>query len=142
MDDTLTRIFEDLVARVSGPVHFRVILQPLMASIFAFLDARSDAHDGRSPYFARLVTDPEHRRALLRSGWKSVGKIFVLAIILDVVYQLWVLHWFYPGESLIVALVLAIVPYLLLRGTVNRLSRQRRQEKYEALEKPVTTRWG
>jgi hypothetical protein len=70
-----------------------------------------------------------------------VGKVFVLATILDVVYQFWVLRRFYPGESLIVALVLAIVPYLLLRGPVNRLSRQKNQEKYEALEKPVTTRW-
>jgi len=122
MDDTLTRIFEDLVARVSGPVHFRVILQPLMASIFAFLDARSDAHDGRSPYFARLVTDPEHRRPLLRSRWKSVRKLHVLAPVLDAVHYFRVLRWFYPFEALLVAFILAIIPYVALRGILNRLT--------------------
>src|SRR5436190_21924390 len=140
--DIFSRISENLIDRVSGPMHFRIILQPLMASLFAFRDGRKDALERNPAYFWALFTDAEHRRDLLRSGWKSVGKVFVLAIILDVVYQLWVLHWFYPGESLIVALVLAIVPYLLLRGTVNRLSRRRKQEKYETLEKPVTTRWG
>ncbi|MFQ4144011.1 hypothetical protein [Chlorogloeopsis sp. ULAP02] len=32
---------------------------------------------------------------------------------------------FYPVEALIVAIVLAIVPYLLLWGSINRLLRQR-----------------
>jgi len=59
---------------------------------------------------------------MLKDGWKSVGKVFVLAVFLDVVYQLKVLHIVYPGEVLIVALTLAIVPYLILRGLVNRLA--------------------
>ena len=49
--------------------------------------------------------------------------MFVLAVVLDVVYQLYVLHFVYPGEALIVAFVLAIVPYLILRGLVTRLAR-------------------
>jgi hypothetical protein len=50
-----------------------------------------------------------------------VGKIFIIAIVLDGIYQYMVLGWFYPGEALVVAFVLALVPYLLLRGPVNRL---------------------
>jgi len=128
MNDILTRIFDDLVGRVSGPMHFRVFLQPLMASIFAFIDARSDTRDGRSPYFATLVTDPEQRRALLRSGWKSVGKVFIIAIALDAVYQFWVLRWFYPFEALLVAFILAIIPYVALRGLLNRLTLRKRRD--------------
>jgi hypothetical protein len=59
---------------------------------------------------------------LLRSGWKSVAKVFTMAVVLDVVYQLIVARWVYPLESVIVAFVLACVPYLLLRGPVNRIA--------------------
>jgi hypothetical protein len=36
-----------------------------------------------------------------------------------------VLRFVYPGEALIVAFVLSIVPYLLLRGLATRLARER-----------------
>jgi hypothetical protein len=121
MEDILARIFENLVDRVSGPMHFRVIMQPLMALIFAVKDGMKDAREGRVPYFWSMFTDPGHRRDLLRSGWKSVGKIFIIALILDAVYQYIELRWFYPVEALLVAFILAIIPYVLLRGPVNRL---------------------
>jgi hypothetical protein len=121
MEDILARIFENLVDRVSGPMHFRVIMQPLMALIFAVRDGMKDAHEGRVPYFWSMFSDPGHRRDLLRSGWKSVGKIFIIALILDAVYQYIELRWFYPVEALLVAFILAIIPYVLLRGPVNRL---------------------
>jgi hypothetical protein len=47
--------------------------------------------------------------------------VFVLALVLDVVFQIMVLKTVYPGEVIIVAFLLAIVPYLLLRGLVTRL---------------------
>jgi hypothetical protein len=122
MEDTLSRFFGNLVDRVSGPMHFRLVLQPLMAIIFAIRDGRRDGREGRAAYFWALFTDPGHRRDMLRSGWKSVGKVFVIAIILDAVYQYIELKWFYPGEAVVVALILAIVPYLLIRGPANRLT--------------------
>lgn len=120
MQDVISRIVEDLTGRLSGPLHFRFILQPVMATIFAIKDGRKDAHEGRVPYFWGLFTEPEHRMDLIRRGWKSVGKIFILALVLEVVYQVWQLGTFYPGEGLFIALVLAIVPYVLFRGPVNR----------------------
>jgi hypothetical protein len=47
----------------------------------------------------------------------------VLAMVLDIVFQIRVLGTVYPGEVIIVAFLLAIVPYLLLRGLVTRLMR-------------------
>jgi hypothetical protein len=44
-------------------------------------------------------------------------------LILDVAYQMVELHFVYPGEALIFAFFLAIVPYLILRGLVTRLAR-------------------
>ena len=52
-----------------------------------------------------------------------MGKIFILAVVLDVLYQLMVFRWVYPLELLSVALALAVVPYAALRGPVNRLAR-------------------
>lgn len=124
MDDIWMRTVEHLTDRVSGPMKFRLILQPVMATIFAIKSGLNDAKIGKPPYFWALLTDPSHRRDMLKDGWKSVGKVFVLALVLDVVYQIIVLHFVYPGEALIVAFLLAIVPYLLLRGLVTRLARK------------------
>lgn len=128
MEDILARFFENLVNRVSGPMQFRLILQPLMAIIFAIRDGRKDAREGRAPYSWQLFTDQQHRRELIRSGWKGVGKVFVVAIIIDAVYQYIALSFFYPVEALLVALILAIIPYVLLRGPVNRLMSRKGKE--------------
>jgi hypothetical protein len=45
----------------------------------------------------------------------------------DVVYQLIQLHWVYLSEALIIAQVVALVPYVLIRGPVNRLVRMLRR---------------
>jgi hypothetical protein len=47
----------------------------------------------------------------------------VLALVLDVVYQIIAEHFVYSGEAITVAIVLALVPYLILRGLVTRLAR-------------------
>jgi len=125
MEDLLTRIFENLIDRVSGPMKFRLILQPLMAIIFAVRSGLKDAKGGRPAYFWALFTDSAHRRDMLRDGWKSVGRVYILAVVIDVIYQLIVFRWVYPVEALLVAAILAFIPYLLIRGPVNRIARRR-----------------
>jgi hypothetical protein len=107
---------------------FRIILQPLMAGLLAMRAGLKDAREGRPPYFWTLLTDSTQRVALLRDGWRAVARVFVLAIVMDVIYQLIVRRWIYPGETLIVAITLAVVPYLLLRGPINRLVRRLRRQ--------------
>ena len=124
MDDIWMRIVENMTNRVSGPLQFRLLLQPVMAAIFAIRSGLLDARTGKPPYFWALASSPEHRVDMLKDGWKSVGKIFVLALVLDVVYQVIVLRFVYPGEAIIVAFVLAILPYLILRGVVTRIARK------------------
>lgn len=48
--------------------------------------------------------------------------MLVLALLLDVVYQFIVLRFVYPDEAVAVSLVLVVLPYLILRGLVTRLS--------------------
>ncbi len=125
MEELWLRVGENLIGRLSGPMKFRLILQPLMAILFAVRSGLKDAREGRPPYFWGVFTHRGQRRAMLRDGWKSIGRVFILAIIIDAVYQIVVFRWFYPFEALIVALILAIVPYLLVRGPVNRVARLR-----------------
>jgi len=125
MEEWLSRIVDNLLDRVSGPMKLRLIIQPLMGIIFAVRSGLKDAKDGRPPYFWAIFTDPQNRREMLRDGWKSVGRIFILAIIIDAIYQIIELRWFYPLEALTVAIVLAIIPYLLIRGPVNRIARHK-----------------
>jgi hypothetical protein len=119
MDDVFARFWEDLGGRVGGPLSFRLLLQPLVAMVLAIRAGLEDARTGRPPYFWAIVTHPDHRRDLLREGWKAVAKVFVIAAIIDAVYQVMVFRWVYPGELLLVAFLLACVPYLLIRGPAN-----------------------
>jgi hypothetical protein len=123
MEEILTRIWNDLLGRASGPMTFRLYLQPAMAIFFAIRDGLKDAREGKPAYFYSLFTDTENRRDRLREGFKAVGRVFVLGIIMDLIYQVIVFRWFYPGEALIVAFILALLPYLLIRGPVNRIAR-------------------
>jgi len=122
MDDVLARIWENLGGRIGGPLSFRLILQPVVATVLAIRAGVQDAKTGRPPYTWTLLTDPDSRRGLLREGWKRLAKVFVLAVIIDAVYQVIVVRWIYPFESLLVAFLLACVPYLLVRGPVNRIA--------------------
>jgi len=125
MEEIWMRIVENLSDRVSGPMKFRLLLQPAMAAFFAVRSGLLDARMGKPPYFWSLVTDPAHRTDMLKDGWKSVSKVFLIALLLDVIYQVMVLKFVYPGEAIFVAFVLAILPYLILRGLVTRIARKK-----------------
>ena len=124
MEESLVRFANNMIERVSGPMHFRLLMQPFMATVFAVIAGRADAKAGKTPYFWGLLSDPAHRRVMLKDGWKDVGKVFTLAILLDVVYQFIVEKFVYPLEAITVAFLLAIVPYLLVRGLVTRITRR------------------
>jgi hypothetical protein len=121
MEDLLARLWGDLAGRITGPMSFRLIVQPAVAVLIALRAGLHDSKAGRPPYFWGVLHDSSHRRDLVAGAWKDIAKIFVVAILLDVVYQVRMLDRFYPGEALLVALLLACVPYLLIRGLVNRI---------------------
>lgn len=124
MEEFLHRFAHGFMSRLEGPYQFRMIVQPLMAVIFAIIDGLKDAKLGKPAYFWAVATSSEHRRTLLRDGWKHFGKIFILAIILDVLYQLKVHGTIHSWVGIILAaLVLAVIPYMVLRGPVNRIAR-------------------
>jgi hypothetical protein len=119
----IQRIWENILARPGGPMTFRFILQPAMAALAALHDCIKDARTGRSPYFWTLLTSPANRRDRLYEGLISTARIILLGLVMDAIYQVIVLKTFYPVESVIVALALAFVPYLILRGPIARVAR-------------------
>jgi hypothetical protein len=121
--DLLFRRGEHLLGRAGGPLNFRLVVMPTVVTILALLADRRDAREGRPVVLGAFITDPVERRRLFRLALKDIGRVFMVAIVLDTAYQLMVFRWVYPGEVLVVAVVCAIVPYVLVRGPIAKTAR-------------------
>ena len=117
------RIWQNLLDRPGGPMTFRFILQPIMATIAALYDGVEDARTGRSPYLWTILTDRTKSGGRLREGLISTARVILLGLVMDLIYQVIEFGTFFPAEAVIVALLLAFVPYLLLRGPCERIAR-------------------
>lgn len=126
MDSLWSLITAEFNERASGPFALRLVLQPLIASALAIRAGLRDAATGKMPYGWSLLSDRAHRVELLRDGWRSVGKVFLLAIALDVAYQFIVHGGVLLRQSIILAVLIALIPYLILRGITTRIARARR----------------
>jgi len=125
MDEVFNRVWENLIGRSAGPLNFRLLIQPMVATLIAIRAGLKDAREGRPAFLWAALSNPSYRPELLRQGWKDVGKVFILAMVLDSIYQLIVHRGVYVLELLITAIVLALVPYVLIRGPVNRITRSK-----------------
>jgi hypothetical protein len=103
---------------------FRFVLQPLMATIVAVRDGLSDARTGRSPFLRAMLRERSKRAGRLREALNATARIILFGIATDIIYQVLVLRTFYPAEAVIIALLLAFVPYVLIRGPVARAARR------------------
>ncbi|KHJ55208.1 hypothetical protein LA66_00530 [Aureimonas altamirensis] len=121
--DVLVRVWTNIADRPGGPMTFRFILQPCVAGGMAIIDGIKDARLGRSPYLWTIVTNQQERAGRLREGLIATARIILLGLGMDTIYQATVLRTFYPGEMAIIVLLLAFVPYLLLRGPFARIAR-------------------
>jgi hypothetical protein len=124
--EDLDRMWRDILARPGGPLTFRFILQPAMAVLAALRDGIHDARTGRRPYLwamLRGVRSAEGRRGRLWEGIVSTARILILGVVMDVIYQWVVFKTFYPAQAAVIAVLLAFVPYLLLRGPMERVAR-------------------
>ncbi len=136
--EALQRLWGDLVERPSGPMAFRFVLQPSMAAIAAIRTGIKDARTGRSPYFWSILREPQERAARLREALNATAQIMLLGLAMDMIYQFIVLKTLYPVEALIIALLLAFVPYLLIRGPAARIARRWHAITGPSSEKPIS----
>jgi len=130
--DDFSRLWRNVVARPGGPMTFRFVLQPVMALLAAFRDGVRDARLDRTPYLSAIVFGGGERRgARLWEGVVSTARILILGAVMDVAYQLAFLNSFYPAESALIAILLAFLPYALMRGPLARLARLARLLKMQ-----------
>jgi hypothetical protein len=127
MEELLKQFWPDLMGRVHGPFAFRFILQPLSAALIACRAGLRDARSGRPAYGWEVLTNAPGRKDLLREAWRELTKVFLIAVAIDLIYEVVVLREIHPVQSLVVAAVLALLPYPLFRGVVNRIVRWRKQ---------------
>lgn len=138
MEEAFRRGWENLFDRLDGPMNFRVVIQPAVAIFFAFRAGVRDARNGQAPFLWAIFSNADHRLKLLHGGWKDVGAVFMVALMLDAIYQVIMHDGIYALELLLAATVLALVPYALLRGLVTRLVR-RRSNFTQSTEAPGNT---
>jgi hypothetical protein len=65
MNDIFSRIWENLNARLTGPMNLRFIIQPTVATILAIRAGLRDAHQNRPAFLWAVLWNPAHRRELL-----------------------------------------------------------------------------
>ncbi len=124
MDDIIIRAWQDMLSRVEGPMHLRFVIQPVVALIFAVRSGLRDAHEGRPPFFqSALSWIREHREYFVAHAWKDIGKVFIMAGVIDILFQVVVFKTVHPLETLFIAISLSILPYALVRGLSNRVKR-------------------
>ena len=123
MDELFTQMWTDLTGRLTGPMTFRLILQPTMAALYAVRDGLKDARNDEPAYFWSILTHPSEGFRLLAEGWHAVLRVILLGSVMDLIYQWLVFRHFYPMQLVIVVMTLAFLPYLLLRGPANRIAR-------------------
>lgn len=116
------RFWQDLFGRVGGPMTFRFFLQPTMALLAAIPDGRRDARQGRSHFYWTSRGDTSLRRGRLREGLFATARILLLGLAMDMLYQYRVFDRFYPGEAVMISLLLAVLPYFIWRWLVERIA--------------------
>ena len=139
--DVTTRFWEELTARSAGPLAFRFILQPTVSSLLAIRDGYKDAQKGRSPYFWTILKDPTRRSERLREGLIAVSRVILLGLVMDAIYQFIVLKAFRPVEMIVIVIVLAFIPYLIVRGPAERIF-HRWAERSQSPDRGQTLRRG
>lgn len=113
------RFWHNIADRAHGPMTFRFILQPVMAFIAALPDGLNDARHGRSMFSWTRRGFPALKRSKLRQALQSLARVVLLGITMDVIYQMRVSDRFYPVEALVMALLLAVIPYFIFRPLIE-----------------------
>ena len=124
VEDIAQRMWSNLISRPSGQFGLRFLIQPAIATILAIRDGLKDASTGRKPYFWAILTRRAKRGERVREGLAATWKVIVMAVLIDAVYQFIEFETFRPGETTIVAILVAIIPYLLIRGPSARIARR------------------
>ena len=121
--DVHRRFWMDIADRIHGPMTFRFYLQPAMALIAAIPDGIRDARLGHKSFFWSAWWNSNASQGRLREGLISTARVVLLGLSMDAIYQFKVFHRFYPVEALMMAILLAVIPYFIFRWLTEHAAR-------------------
>jgi hypothetical protein len=127
--ELISFVIDRLVARLTGPMAFRFILQPTVAILIGIRDGKQDARAGTSPFLYGLLFNPTGRRAQLGNAAKSLTMPVIVGTVLDGIAQYLIFGQIRPGTALLVGLLVMGVPYTVSRGFTNRITTMRQKKK-------------
>ena len=129
MEEFLDHFADAVAARLSGPMNFRFIMQPLMAVVLGIRAGIQDAHAGSPAFIADLVFNKEGRKESLKGAWKHVRWPIVLGAVLDATAQWILFHHIRPLPAVFVGFAVIALPYGMSRGLTNRIVSARMRRK-------------
>lgn len=122
LDEIIARGWEHFIERSGGIISLRFLIQPAISAILGVRAGLNDAREGRPAFFWALVRERQLLKKRIGQISKDVRNVLILATVLDVIYQLIEFKAIYLLELVFTSLVLAVIPYLLIRGPVNRIA--------------------
>jgi len=125
----LSQLVDRIVARVVGPMHFRFILQPVMAVFLGVRDGRRDARAGAPPFLYNILFVAGERTAYLESAVRGLTVPALVGIVADAAAQFLLFGSVRPSTAFLVGVGVLAVPYAVARELTNRFSRWKRRAK-------------
>ena len=113
--------FERVLARLTGPMSIRFILQPAMAIVLGVRDGLQDVREGRSPFLWDLYTRSESRDEQIHKALDRLALPLMVAIVLDAIVQLILFDRIHLLGAILVGMTVLGVPYSLAREFTQRI---------------------
>jgi hypothetical protein len=107
--DVFSRSSDQMLGRMSGPLHVRLIIMLAVVAILAIRAGWIDARRG------------QERKVTLRTAWQSIKRVIIVASVIDLVYQFYVFHAYFVFQTIFMVLVVAVLPYIVIRSATARL---------------------
>ncbi len=116
------RQWQDLTGRPADRCRSASSCSPSWRASPRYMTASAMRALAARPFSGPFLRTQRNAQGACKGGLVSTARIILLGLGMDTIYQLKELGRFYPGEAVIIALALAFVPYLLLRGPINRIA--------------------
>jgi hypothetical protein len=122
-------IFERFVARFTGPMNLRFIVQPAMAILLGIRDGIHDSKEGEIPFLWALCTRREGRKDQLKKAIKRLTIPLAIAIVLDGIVQYLLFQRVRVLGAVIIGTAIMGLPYSIAREITNRIASTRVRRK-------------
>ena len=119
--DSLLPVFERFLARLTGPMHVRFIVQPIIAVILGIRAGIHDARQATPPFIWSLCTRPSGWKRQLKQAREHLVIPLVVAIVLDGIVQYLLFQRIRVLGAVVLGTILMGLPYSLARAFTNRI---------------------